>query len=260
MQTRHGLTLHNFYLASALHFTIALAVVLLLAACEDKKRELTTTERMQAVQQRQETQPDFYVPRKSVDYMADLNELRDNKNQEKPPAIAAQNNPRSEVPNLTSATILMVRPATDSIAAATSPANLPVPPVLTEMSAIPPAVIFVPREAPIAPPVTAQDKQMSAAVSSVAAEVQIAGAANQVRVMSSTRPNFPREAAQRGIQRGNVRARATINAVGDVTDVTIISANPVGIFNREVISAMQRWKFNAGANNRSFETDIAFQP
>ncbi|NJR72264.1 MAG: TonB family protein [Gammaproteobacteria bacterium] len=77
---------------------------------------------------------------------------------------------------------------------------------------------------------------------------------------ASTRPNFPREATQRGVQRGTVRARANINAAGDVTEVTIVAANPVGVFNREVVSAMQRWKFNAGANNRVYETEISFQP
>jgi|GEM_PF-1676806 len=260
MQTRHGLTQHSFHSANAVHFMSALAVALFIAGCGDAKRELSTTERMQAVQQRQETQPDFYVPRKSVDYMADLNELRDNKSQEKSQTIAAQNKSISEVPNLTSTTTVRARSAADSTAATTSPPNLPVPPVLTATPATALAAISAAKEAAIALPVIAQDKQAPSAITSIAADVQIAAAANQVRVIRSARPNFPREASQRGIQRGDVRARATINAVGDVTDVAIISANPVGIFNREVISAMQRWKFNAGANNRSFETDIAFQP
>ena len=50
-----------------------------------------------------------------------------------------------------------------------------------------------------------------------------------------------------------------INALGDVTGVIIISARPVRIFDREVQLALQRWKFNPGADGRTFDTEINFQ-
>ena len=51
----------------------------------------------------------------------------------------------------------------------------------------------------------------------------------------------------------------TINAAGDVSAVTIIAARPARVFDREVQTALQRWKFNPGTDGRTFETEINFQ-
>ena len=80
-----------------------------------------------------------------------------------------------------------------------------------------------------------------------------------VTVISREQPNFPREAIRQGVEGGTVRARITINALGDVTSVTIVSARPARVFDREVQLALQRWKFNAGADGRTFDTEINFQ-
>ena len=62
----------------AAHRSLILTIlVLLLNACSDYRREPTTAERLKNVQARQATQSDFYIPRKSVDYMADLKDLKD---------------------------------------------------------------------------------------------------------------------------------------------------------------------------------------
>jgi TonB family protein len=56
-----------------------------------------------------------------------------------------------------------------------------------------------------------------------------------------------------------VRARLTINAAGDVTNVAILQAQPVRVFDRSVQLALGRWKFNAGVDGRTFDTEVGFK-
>ena len=70
---------------------LALAVLLLvtfaLSACHKNESIPTTAERLKSVEQRQQTQPDFYVPRKVVDYMSDLKSMKENPAKLPPPVI-----------------------------------------------------------------------------------------------------------------------------------------------------------------------------
>ena len=72
-------------------------------------------------------------------------------------------------------------------------------------------------------------------------------------------PSFPIAAASRGIETGTVRARLAINAAGAVTQVNILSANPPRIFDREAIRSLEGWKFNTGAEARTYEVEIEFK-
>jgi protein TonB len=78
-------------------------------------------------------------------------------------------------------------------------------------------------------------------------------------VVSRASTYFPQDAASQGIRYGKVRARLDIDASGDVTSVTILSADPPGYFEREAARSLQRWRFNAGASGRSYETDVEFK-
>jgi TonB family protein len=238
-----------------------------LIGCQEAQRPLTTEERMRAVQIKQEANPDFYLQRKAVDYMSDLREIRDanlaeKKEVSKPQSIAPSSSPsNSAIENKTPDQIAS-RPAEIEVASAITNTSAPMSrtlPVNTPTQ-LPSSAVPISEQSAATPLVTAQEKALQKPVASPTASAEAVPEGNMVRVITSVRPNFPREATQRGIQRGNVRAKATINSAGDVTNVDIISASPVGIFNREVINAIQRWKFNAGANNRTFETDIVFQP
>lgn len=53
---------------------------------------------------------------------------------------------------------------------------------------------------------------------------------------------YPAKAKMRGIE-GYVTARLSIGADGSVVQVEVIDANPAGIFEREAIRAMYRYKF-----------------
>jgi TonB family protein len=78
-------------------------------------------------------------------------------------------------------------------------------------------------------------------------------------VVSRASTYFPQEAASQGIRYGKVRARLDIDASGDVTNVTVLSADPPGYFEKEAARSLQRWRFNAGASGRSYETDLDFK-
>ena len=80
-----------------------------------------------------------------------------------------------------------------------------------------------------------------------------------VSVVSREQPAFPREALRSGIESGTVRARLTISAAGEVTNVAILQAQPARVFDRSVQTALGRWKFNPGTEGRTFDTEIAFK-
>jgi len=56
------------------------------------------------------------------------------------------------------------------------------------------------------------------------------------------RPMYPRDAQMKG-QEGWVKVEFTITAAGTVKNPRVIDAKPPGIFNREAIRAILKWKF-----------------
>ncbi|MBL8523005.1 MAG: TonB family protein [Betaproteobacteria bacterium] len=218
---------------------LGLAAASLLAACGKSDRVPTTAERLASVQNKQETQPDFYVPRKTVDYMTDLKSLKDAPAKPEPAPVKAE--PARPVETKPA-------PVETKVAAAPTPAPAPVQaapaPVQTPPpSAAAPASNVVASAAPTARPTPPPTKDVVPIIS----------------VVSRENPQFPREATRAGIEAGTVRARLTINAAGEVTNVAIVQAQPARVFDRSVQSALSRWKFNPGADNRSYETEIGFK-
>ena len=78
-------------------------------------------------------------------------------------------------------------------------------------------------------------------------------------LVSRSSTYFPLEAANQGIQRGKVRARLDIDASGTVTRVTILSADPPEMFDREATRSLRLWRFNIGADGRTYETEVDFK-
>jgi TonB family protein len=212
------------------HALVALIIAAIgLAACGKSERQMTTEERLKAVQTKQETQPDFFVQRKTVDYMGDLKAIRDNAPKAEPvkPEIVARAEPRPVTQAETRAAVAPITQAPAPVVAQ------PAPQVIAPVVPTPAPVAVAPAPRPSADTTTT--------------------------AINREQPSFPREAVRQGVESGTVRARMTINAAGDVTAVTIVSARPARVFDREVQSALQRWKFNPGADGRSFETEVNFQ-
>lgn len=72
------------------------------------------------------------------------------------------------------------------------------------------------------------------------------GALAAPKVLKKVPPDFPREAASKGISTGIVTARLSIEADGKVSKVEIIEADPKRVFDRAVTQALMEWKFEPG--------------
>lgn len=83
-------------------------------------------------------------------------------------------------------------------------------------------------------------------------------AANDAQVVTKVDPEFPREAAQAGVEKGLVKARMTIDATGEVTRVEVLESNPRRVFDRAVVKTLSQWRFNAGSTGRLVEIDVNF--
>jgi protein TonB len=239
------------------------AVTSNLSGCGKNEKIPTTADRLAAVQQKQETIPDFYVPRKTVDYMSDLKSLKD---------APARNDRSDSAPASTRpepAKPLGSPPPAQESKVATAPEPTPAPPTLQTAPTTSPAT--APTSAPtIAPTATPTPNALTPSASAPSSNVFASAAptarpapkeelAPAVSVISREQPEFPRDALRAGIESGSVRARLTISASGEVTDVSILQAQPPRVFDRSVKTALGRWRFNAGSNGRTFDTDVGFK-
>lgn len=207
------IALHPYSVSGLLMATFcALAI-----GCQKAETVPTTSDRLKAVQVKQETQPDFFVPRKSVDYMSDLKNIKD---------VVVKPEP-----------VKAPAPAKPVAAAVPVPPPQPAPSTPTRVAEPP---VQVASAAPTARPVPAEDP-------------------NRVSVVSREQPEFPKEAMRKGVDSAVVMARMTINASGNVTAVMIVQAKPLRLFDRSVKESLSRWKFNPGADGRTYETEVTFK-
>ena len=210
---------------------LPLALAIVLGACQKAETVPTTAERLKYVEQKQQTQPDSYVPRKIVDYMSDLKALKDNP----APKLAP-----TEPPPKAAEAKQIVAEAKPAAPVAAPPPPTPAPVQVVATPVAPPANV-VASAAPTARPIPPKENPAA------------------ITVVSREQPDFPRDAARNGIESGTVRARVMINATGAVSSVIILEAKPPRVFDRAVSQALQRWKFNPGADGRSYDTEINFK-
>lgn len=224
----------SYTIPHRLHPLVFLTLVTIISACQKAETVPTTAERLKYVEQKQQTEPDYYVPRKVVDYMSDLKSLKEN--------VAKTVPVPPPPPAAVTAKAADTKPVVDEARPAAAVVVTPIPaPIQTLPAAATPAANVVASAAPTARPVPAKD------------------IASAVTVLSREQPDFPREAVRAGIESGSVRARMVINAAGGVSNVVILEARPTRVFDRSVSQALQRWKFNPGAEGRTYETEVNFK-
>jgi TonB family protein len=113
------------------------------------------------------------------------------------------------------------------------------------------------------PPAAAESKsspapaQVASAAPAAAPTRPEPAAPNKKPVYRET-PEFPREALREGIESGSVQARLSVNEAGKVTKVEIIEAKPRRVFDRAVIAALSRWRFQPAAAGFTVDTEVAF--
>ena len=213
-----------------------LVVIGVPTACQKSDSIPTTADRLKSVEQRQQTVPDFYVPRKAVDYMSDLKSIKENAAKPAAPIAAT--------------------PAVRPVSQATTPVEAPpkVADAKPIIAAAPPPVTASPAPTPVAPAPNIVANAQPTARPPPPKEV-----ASTLTVVSREQPQFPKEAARSGVESGRVRAKMVIDAAGGVSSVVIVEATPSRVFDRSVSQALSRWKFNPGAEGRTYETEINFK-
>ena len=97
----------------------------------------------------------------------------------------------------------------------------------------------------------------AAAATALVASLGVRAASDLVPV-NRVDPEFPREAISAGAEAGNVRAKMTIDASGEVSRVEIVDSNPRRVFDRAVVKTLSQWKFSPGSDGRSMEIDVNF--
>ncbi|GAA5644639.1 energy transducer TonB [Vibrio proteolyticus] len=68
------------------------------------------------------------------------------------------------------------------------------------------------------------------------------GVTQQVMPLYRVEPRYPPRAQKRRLE-GTVVLSFTIDASGRTTDIKVVSANPEGVFEREAIRALTKWKY-----------------
>ena len=101
-------------------------------------------------------------------------------------------------------------------------------------------------------------RKLALAVSACALSLSCLAAPGDAQVVSKVEPEFPREATQAGVSKGQVKARMTLDASGEVTRVEVLDAQPRRVFDRAVVKTLSQWRFNAGAVGRLVEIDVNF--
>ncbi|HEX4858155.1 MAG TPA: TonB family protein, partial [Usitatibacteraceae bacterium] len=114
---------------------------------------------------------------------------------------------------------------------------------------VPPAPVAQPVQVPVAPPVTQPvERSAPAPAAPSTAVTKVSGAAVE----------FPVEAARAGVSSGRVKVRLRIDSSGTPTSVEILDSRPTRVFDRAVRNTMKDWRFNPGADNRTYEAEIEF--
>ncbi|GGY42672.1 energy transducer TonB [Parvularcula lutaonensis] len=82
--------------------------------------------------------------------------------------------------------------------------------------------------------------------------------AEEPAVIKAVPPEYPRAAERREME-GAVIVSIDVDGSGKVSNVTVLSAEPAGIFDSAAVAAVKRWKFEAGKPTTGIKKKIAFQ-
>ncbi|MCE2916975.1 MAG: TonB family protein [Rubrivivax sp.] len=78
------------------------------------------------------------------------------------------------------------------------------------------------------------------------------------KIVKKVPPDFPEGALRRGVDRGVLKAKLTVDGAGTVTGVDIVDVSPAKarILNEAVIEALNKWRFEGSGKQAQFELQI----
>lgn len=175
--------------------------------------------------------------------------------------------PAPRVPEPPPPAVKAAQPAPPAASVPPSPAQPAAPRSEATKSEAPrpePAKVAARSEPPKAGPSAAAPQPSQPAASAPRTDIAAARPApapesTAARLLNRVDPDFPREAVQAGVEQGNVRARMTLDASGNVTRVEIVDATPRRVFDRAVVRALSQWRYSDGAAGRTVDMEVAFK-
>jgi periplasmic protein TonB len=79
-----------------------------------------------------------------------------------------------------------------------------------------------------------------------------------VKPVKKVKPIYPREAEDQHIQ-GNVKVRLSVDVEGNVTDAQVLSADPPGVFDEAVLTAVRQYKFKKDGTSYQADQLVVFK-
>lgn len=78
------------------------------------------------------------------------------------------------------------------------------------------------------------------------------------KIVKKVPMDFPGEAIRRGVDRGVLKTRVTIDASGKPTEVAVLETQPAKakILNETVVEALQQWRWEGQGKPTSFDLQI----
>ncbi len=205
-----------------------------LSGCQKTEHTATTAERLKNVEVRQQTEPDSYLPRKSVDYMADIKNLKDTPEKAK----AAQQSESTPAPASAPASAPAAAPAG-------VPANVPARPAETRPAPAPVAASPAPVAAPAAPPPVAEPARKTETAADTGAAAQNAYF-NNLRTYIGGIKRYPtsREARQQR-PAGTVKLWLEISRDGRFKDAGVEQSSNSLILDQAALSTVRQGNYPA---------------